>query len=177
MKREHSQPTDKRAIRAAVFRDIHLVEEVTRNLLETGFTRKQISVLCSEDAKERHFREFEHEEPAGTHTPEDAARGGAAGALFGGVVTIGLATAAGLPLLAAGPSFLIGGAVAGGFIGAMRSRGEEGALADFYDQALTRGDLLVAVEDDQPGTNQRLQRAEQIFTDAGAAPFPLEPEK
>jgi hypothetical protein len=176
MTSQQSQPTDEKTIRAAVFRDVQVVEEVTRKLLETGFTREQISVLCSEDAKERHFREFEHEEPAGTHTPEDAARGGAAGALFGGLVTIGVATAAGLPLLAAGPSFLIGGAVAGGFIGAMRSRGEEGALADFYDQALTRGDLLVAVEDDKPGSHLRLQQAEQIFADAGAASFPLEPE-
>jgi hypothetical protein len=176
MTSDESHKTDEKAIRAAVFREVQTVEEVTHQLLQCGFTREQISVLCSEEAKERHFRHFEHEDPAGTHTPEAAAQGGAAGAFFGGLVTVGLATATGLPLLAAGPSFLIGGAVAGGFIGAMRTRGEEGALADYYDQALTRGDLLVAVEDQEPGNELRLQRAEQIFADAGASSFPLEPE-
>lgn len=176
MTNDQAQQSSPKAIRAAVFHDVQVVEEVTRRLLQGGFEREQISVLCSDDAKERHFREFEHEDPAGTHTSEEAARGGAAGALFGGLVTIGLATAAGVPLLAAGPSFLIGGAVAGGFIGAMRTRGEEGALADYYDQALTHGDLLVAVEDRQPGNEQRLQQAEQIFADAGVSSFPLEPE-
>lgn len=171
-----SDETDEKTIRAAVLQRVEDVEDVVRQLLDSGFSREQISVLCSDDAKEQHFREFEHEDPAGTHTPQAAAKGGTAGAIFGGLVTVGLTTAAGVPLLAAGPSFLIGGAVAGGFIGAMQTRGEEGALADYYDQALTKGDLLVAVEDHESDRRQRLGQAEQIFAAAGAKPFSLDSE-
>jgi hypothetical protein len=170
------QSTEK-SIRAAVFHRVKDAEAAVERLCEAGFSQEQISVLCSEDAKERHFRQFEQEEPAGTHTAEAAAQGGVAGALVGGLITAGLTTAAGVSLLTAGPSFLIGGAVAGSFIGAMRTRGEEGTLADYYDQALTHGDLLVAVEDDAPGNQQRLQEAERVFKAAGAKPFVLEPEE
>jgi hypothetical protein len=151
-------------------------QRAVQRLREAGFSDKQISVLCSEEAKEKHFRRFEHEQPAGTHAPESAALGGAAGAILGSLVTAGLTTAAGVPLLVAGPSLLFGGAVAGGFIGAMQTRGEEKTLADFYDQSLTKGDLLVAVEDDQPGNEFRLRKAERAFHAAGAKAVPLESE-
>jgi hypothetical protein len=59
----------------------------------------------------------------------------------------------------------------------MQTRGEEGALADYYDQALTHGDLLVAVEDNAPGNQQRLQKAERILEAAGAPPFELKHEE
>lgn len=166
---------DAKPIRAAVFRDIRAAHEAVDRLLNAGFAKEQISVLCSEESKERHFREFEHEEPAGSHTAEAVAKGGAAGAIVGGLVTAGMVTAAGISLLAAGPSFLIGGAIAGSFVAAMRTRGEEQTLADYYDQALTRGDLLVAVEDHEVG-GRRLQQAEHVFREAGAEPIRLESE-
>ena len=163
-------------IRAAVFHNVSAAQDAVSHLLNAGFPPERISVLCSEESRERHFREFEHEEPAGSHTAEAAVKGGAAGAVVGGLTTAGLATAAGISVLAAGPSFLIGGAVAGSFIAAMQTRGEEHALADYYDQALTRGDLLVAVEDEGKGARQRLHQAEQIFIESGAEPISLEKE-
>jgi len=93
----------------------------------------------------------------------------------GTLIGLGGTTAAGLTILGIGP-LLAGGAVAGGLIGAMETRGHEGALADFYDQALTRGKLLVAVEDEGTDHAARLARADQIFRQAGAAPIPLESE-
>jgi hypothetical protein len=159
-----------------VFREIEDAQRAVDLLLGAGFSASQITVMCSEKGKERHFSRFNHEQPAGTHTPTYAATGGAAGIFLGGLLTAGLTTATGIALLAAGPSLLLGGAVAGTFIGAMRSRGEEGTLANFYDQSLTQGDLLVAVEDDQPGNARRLQLAEEAFTQAGAEPIPLRSE-
>jgi hypothetical protein len=55
------------------------------------------------------------------------------GGIVGGLTTAGLATAAGISVLVAGPSFLIGGAVAGGLIGLMTARGEERELASRED--------------------------------------------
>jgi hypothetical protein len=168
--------TSVKPIRAAVFRGVNAAHQAVAQLLRAGFTREQISVLCSEDSKERHFREFEHEDPAGSHAIKTIEKGGAAGAIMAGLASAGLATAAGVSLLAAGPGLLVAGAVAGSFIAAMQSRGEEGALADFYDQALTRGDLLVAVEDHNPGGEQRLAAAEQLFRQAGAESIELDSE-
>jgi hypothetical protein len=161
-------------IRAGIFRTVHKAEDAVKRLLEAGFPREQISVLCSDESKERHFRQFEHEEPAGAHAGDAAATGSAAGFLLGGLTTAGLSTATGLSLLMLGPSFLIGGAVAGGLIGAMVTRGEERALADFYDQGLSRGDILVAVEDRRAGNAERLKQAEAAFRLAGAEPVALD---
>lgn len=154
-----------RPVRAAVFSEVSQADQAISRLLAAGFTKDQITVVCSDDAKERHFRDFQHQEPAGAHTAEAAAAGGAIGALVGGLSSAGMATAVGVPLLFAGPPFLVGGLVAGGFIGAMTTRGTEKEVADYYDQALTRGKLLVAIEDDDPA---RLQQAEQLFAESGS---------
>jgi hypothetical protein len=164
-----------RTIRCAVFRDIAQTEKIVDQLRAAGFTGQQISVLCSDEGKEKHFRGYQHEHEAvdDEHTLESAAVGGLTGAAVGGLIAAGMTTIAGLAIFSAGAGLLVGGAVAGTFIGAMQSRGEEGALADFYDQSLTQGDLLVAVEDDDPGYDERLKLAEDIFRRGGASPVPL----
>jgi hypothetical protein len=157
-------------IRAGVYSSIESAQTAVDQLQEAGFSRDQITVVCSDRTKERFFREFEHEHPAGTDVVDAAATGSLAGMILGGLTTAGVATAAGVSVLFAGPSFLLGGAIAGGLIGAMTTRGEEGELADFYDQSVTQGKLLVAVQDKDPA---RLVRAEQIIKGAGAEPLPL----
>ena len=160
-------------IRCGVFETVRQAEKAVDGLLGAGFRTGEISVLCSDESKERLFREFEKEDPAGTHAPQAAATGGVLGAAFGGLVSAGVTTAAGLSILFAGPSFLIGGAVIGGLIGAMQTRGKEKSLSNFYDQSLTDGKLLVGVEVKTPNPERRLERAEQIFRDAGSIPIPL----
>lgn len=165
--------TGEETIRCGVFETVSQAEKAVSGLLAAGFHKNEISVLCSDQAKERHFRDFEHEEPAGTHTPEAAATGGIIGATFGGLVSAGVTTAAGLSILFAGPSFLIGGAVIGGLIGAMQTRGREKPLSNFYDQALTEGKILVGVEDKTSGSSSRLARAEKVLEEAGAEALSL----
>jgi len=165
------------AIRIGVFEEVEAAEQAVSGLVAAGFHRDQISVLCSDEAKERHFRLFEHEDPAGAHSAEAAAVGGLCGGLLGALVSIGVTTTAGLSLVAAGPSFLFGGAIVGGLIGAMQTRGQEGPLANFYDQALSQGKLLVAAEDDGPDADRRLREAERVFATAGAIPIPLPNEQ
>ena len=160
-------------IRVGVYPTIFAAENAVRQLLAAGFRKEQITVICSDDTKERYFREFEHQETAGSHTPAAAAAGSAIGATIGGVAAgaVGVATG-GLPLLVAGGVGLMAGAVWGGFIGAMLTRGVEKEAANFYDQAVEEGMLLVSVEHCADG-GPTLADAERIFAAAGAKPLPL----
>jgi hypothetical protein len=80
-----------------------------------------------------------------------------------------------LSLLVAGPLFagLAGGAVAGGLIGAMTTRGMEKEIADYYDQAVRKGKILVGVEYEGADQEERLALAERLLCDAGAEPIAL----
>ena len=62
----------------------------------------------------------------------------------------------------------LGPAVAGGLIGAMMSRGVEGELANYYNQAVSLGKILVAVTEHGEQMSPRLQRAAQALAEAGA---------
>lgn len=158
-------------VRAGVFHDVTGAERAVQGLLDAGFTKEQITVICSDEAKERHFREFEHQEPAGSYAKGAAAVGGVIGATLGGLTALaGAAATGGLGLLAAGGVAAWGGGVAGGLIGAMMTRGVEKDLADYYDQAVTAGKLLVAVHDEHP---DRLATASEVLAQSGAQPRPL----
>ena len=157
-----------RPICAAVFATVPGAETAVGRLHELGFTDAEISVLCSDETKEAHFRRQEHEEPAGEHAATAAAAGGTLGLLLGGFAAVAGATlTGGLALVGAGAVVGAGGA-AGSLIGAMLTRGEEGELADFYDQGVREGQLLVAVEVHGPAAGDRLAAAERAFADLGA---------
>jgi len=166
---KQSQP-----IRAAVFSTVAETRNAVSRLLAAGFTKDQITVICSDDTKERYFREFEHQEQAGSNTPAAAATGGAIGATLGSLATgaVGLAIG-GVPLIVAGGIGLMAGAVWGGFIGAMMTRGIEKEAANFYDQEVQAGKLLVTVEQTNAHAHPALEDAERIFAAAGAHPLPL----
>jgi hypothetical protein len=165
----HSLP-----VRAAVFTTPRDANQAVQRLLSAGFSPTQITVICSDENKERYFREFEHQETAGANTPAAAATGGALGATLGGVAAgaVGAATG-GLPLLVAGGIGLMAGAVWGGFLGAMMTRGLEKEAADYYDQAVQAGKILVTVEQQHPDQRPTLLEAENVFAAAGAEPLPL----
>jgi hypothetical protein len=163
--------TAKPAFEAAVFDDVEAAANAVHGLLAAGFTKDQINVVCSDETKERHFREFEHQEPAGTFTPKAAITGGTIGAVVGGLAVVVSAAATGsLALWAAGPISAWAGGIAGGLVGAMMTRGVEKELANFYQQAVLEGRILVAVED----TNEAaLSKAAEVLAAAGAKPLPL----
>ncbi|MGH7137429.1 MAG: hypothetical protein ACREHD_16925 [Pirellulales bacterium] len=166
--------TLERPIRVGVFSTIRAADCAVDNLLKAGFTSSQISVVCSDLAIEEHFHRFEHEQPAGAHTAEAVAVGGAIGAALGGLtVLIGAATTAGMALLAAGGLAAWTGGVVGGLVGAMLTRGIEPELANYYDQAVTAGKILVAAEDHSEAQRQRLERAERVLSQCGAEPIAL----
>lgn len=163
-----------RPIRVGVFNTIRAADCAVDKLLRTGFTKEQISVVCSDQTKEAHFRRFEHEEPAGSYTPGAVAAGGAIGAALGGLTVLaGAVTTGGLALLAAGGLAAWTGGVVGGLVGAMMTRGVENEIANYYDQAVTAGKILVAAEDHSEAQRQSLARAEQIMAECGAEPLAL----
>jgi len=167
--------SDPLPIRAGVYEDFPSADAAVDGLLKAGFTAEEISVVCADETWKRHFANFRHEDKASDHAEEGMAVGSATGAAVGGFAALGVATATGIGLVAAGAMAAVGFAV-GSFAGAMSTRGMEGELADFYDQALTGGDILVAVDLPEGTENHiaRLERAEDILRDAGAKPIALE---
>jgi hypothetical protein len=163
-----------RPFRAGVFDTVPEAEDAVRALMAEGFSVDQITVVCSDEVKERHFRQFEHTEPAGTNTPAAAAVGSAVGAAVMGATTATLGSLISLDAAAAmGGAGLWTGTIFGGFVGAMLSRGTENELANFYNQALEKGKILVAAESHGPNAETELARAAAILAEKGAEPLPL----
>jgi hypothetical protein len=157
-----------------VFATVHEAERAVRGLLDAGFTTEEITVVCSDEQKEKYFRAFEHQEPAGTMTPKAVLTGGAIGALLGGIPVLGAAVATGSVVLwVAGPAIASALGVAGGLVGAMSTRGFEKEIANYYQQAVLEGFILVAAQAKGPGPKQQLHRAATILAESGAKPIAL----
>jgi hypothetical protein len=164
-----------RPLEVGVFDTVDEARSAVQGLLEAGFSHEQITVVCSDVTKERYFSEFEHQHPAGTFTPAATITGGTIGALVGGLTVVASAVATGsLALWAAGPISAWAGGVAGGLVGAMMTRGVEKELANFYQQAVVSGQILVAAEDHGANSSQMLATAEKILADSGAQPLPMQ---
>jgi hypothetical protein len=156
-----------RTIRAGVFTNTQDAEQAVRQLLAEGFTSEQITVICSDKNVESHFERFHHQDRAGEHTPEAAMTGGLLGATLGGVTAIGLVATGGVALVAAGGLAAFGG-IAGSLIGALMTRGMEKELANYYDQAVVQGNILVAAERKEDQAGPTLEQAAQILEANGA---------
>lgn len=164
-----------RPIRAGVFSTLQAAQQAVGQLTSAGFTTEHITVVCSDETKESHFREYEHQQPSGTMLSEAATAGSAIGAAVGGMAATAAGVAAGNPTLAlaGGAAGVCTGGVIGGFLGAMMTRGIEREAADFYDQAVEDGEILVSVDVHGPDAETQLKRAEQILAAAGARALPL----
>jgi hypothetical protein len=169
-----SPRTDTPPLEVGVFDSIDDARRAVHSLLDAGFTHEHITVVCSDETKELYFKEFDHQQPAGTHTPAATIAGGTIGAILGGVTVISSAVATGsLTLWAAGPNTAWAGGIAGGLVGAMLTRGVEKELANFYQQAVLSGQILVAAEDHGPDRQQTLAEAARFLTGAGAQPLAM----
>jgi TRAP-type mannitol/chloroaromatic compound transport system permease large subunit len=163
-----------RMIEVGIFAEVEQAESAVKQLLAGGFDKQHVTVVCSDDHKERYFRDFEHQDPAGTFAPQAALTGAVIGALLGGVPVIGAAVATGSVLLwVAGPAAAGALGIAGGLVGAMATRGIEKELANYYQQAVIKGAILVAAEASGSNQKQQMVAAAQIFSDLGAKPLPL----
>ncbi|MFO0846650.1 MAG: general stress protein [Gemmataceae bacterium] len=158
-------------VRVGVFSTVEDADRVVRRLLAAGFPKDRIEVITSDKHKEHLLRRVPHPHVPGEVTQEAVVAGSAVGATLGGLALAATAfVTGGASLLAAGTVLVGGGALAGTFAGAMMTRGFEKEAANYYDQAVQRGKILVGVEDHR---FDRLAEAEHIFAEAGAEPVPL----
>jgi hypothetical protein len=161
---------EKRSVHVGVFRDIASADGAVQRLVDAGIPKKLITVVCPTCTAEK-YQEYKQQDRSGAHAASGAAKGGAIGAVLGGLAAAaGVAASGGAALLVAGPLLAGsgGGALFGGFVGAMLTRGMEREVADFYDQALEKGQVLVAVERSEDVGDDRLALADRVFVDAGA---------
>lgn len=161
-----------------VFDSIPQAESAVHELADSGVSKQHVTVFASEATMKSHFPEFES-----VVQPEDwkigAMLGSVTGATVGGLAAaVAIATGAGLPLIAAGGmAGLLTGGVAGGLAGAMGERGLEPDAADFYQQAVAAGDILVVVDTSaasEPAAEQKKIGA--LFEQAGGEVVPLNDE-
>jgi hypothetical protein len=162
-------------LQIGVFDTFGRADAAVADLLEAGVAHERISVVCREDAPTVD-PDVEQIEPAGSHAVPAAITGGTIGTILGGLMgAVGVAATGGTGLLVAGP--LLAGAagmgVVGSFIGAMSSRGLEPDIADYYDQALARGQTLVAVEPPQSDASPTQATVASILFGSGAKTFDL----
>jgi len=157
-----TQPTTSRPVRAGVFKTIQGADEAVRRLLAAGFSKDQLAVVCADKYKEQFFRDLPTLQPSGSHTAQGAVAGGAAGLVVGGL----------LALVMANPILLAVGVI-GPFVGAMMTRAFESEITDFYEDALQKGSILIAVEVKGEGNLPRLAEAERILESVGSDPKPL----
>lgn len=159
-------------IQAAVFETVSEAQQAVSRLRQAGFTVKEISVLSSDESKLKPFARYVDEEPAGANTDEALATSGAVGLGLGtAAAATAIVTTGGAALFVIGA--FAGIAAAGTFVSTMLTRGTESTLADYYDQSITHGKLLVAVEIDDPA---RQKLASEIFDELRAPPQPLDRE-
>lgn len=157
-----------------VFATIAQAQHAVGELLRAGFQKRQITVVCSDQEKESHFREFERQEPAGFYTRKAVVSGASMGAVLGLVVALAVLLGVGrIEALIAGLLLVPFGLIAGGFIGAMMTRYAEKELANFYDQGVTPGKIVVAAEDHSSRADKTLPLAERILKGEGVKPLEL----
>ena len=164
--------------RVGVFDTVTKADEAIASLLAAGIRNSELAVICSNKENDAHFQQFAHvrtPKPAGTSAPRGAAAGGVMGASVGGLslVATALTTGGGAALLAAGGVLIGGLALTGSLVGLMTARGFDKETADYYDQALEQGKILVVVEIRAPQRVHLLHEAEEILRAVGVHPVPL----
>jgi hypothetical protein len=143
-------------------------EQAAEELIKSGFSSEDISILMSDTTRGREFGVTQS-----TKAPEGAAAGatigGVLGAVAGGLAALGTLAIPGLSLVAAGPivaalTGLGAGAATGGITGAMIGLGIPEHEAKFYDQELKQGGILLGVY----AHKDRVKLAREILEAAGA---------
>jgi hypothetical protein len=162
-----------RPVRAGVFVSVERAEVAVQSLREAGFRSDELTVICSTEHQQQHFPGSMVAQADPTSV-EAAATGGVVGGVLGGLAAAGgLAAIASFPILIPGAvAGMLSGGVVGALTGVMMERGYEKEAADYFDQAVTLGKILVAVEP-VPNDQTRLATAAKLLSEAGAEPLPL----
>ena len=151
-----------------IFSSRAIAETAAEELMKSGFSAEDISLLMSESTRGREFAV-----KSSTKAPEGAVAGarigGVVGAIAGGLAAAGSLTIPGLALVAAGPvvgaiTGLGAGAATGGLVGALVGLGIPEHEAKFYDEELRHGGILIGVY----AHDDRARLARDILNASGA---------
>jgi len=156
-----------------LFRDRASVERAFECVTGRGYTKHDVSLLMSPDTRDRYFQK---DDPArtelGTRAAEGAGigavTGGGVGALLAGMAAAGIAVP-GLPIIAVGPlaAALAGAGTGGGLgaiIGALIGHGIPKERAQYYDEGVRRGGIVMGVN---PRTREDAEYLEREWIACG----------
>jgi hypothetical protein len=145
--------TDSRMM-TGMFRDRSSAERAYDALHRRGYTKDDVNVIMSDDARKRHFADGDDTE-LGSKALEGAgagsAIGGTLGAIVGAIAAIGTSVALpGLGLIIAGPlaAGLAGagaGGLTGGLLGALVGSGIPEDRAKVYESGIKEGNIVMGV--------------------------------
>jgi hypothetical protein len=136
-----------------MFRDRESAERAYGSLTSRGYTKDDITLLMSEDARRRHFGDRTDTE-LGSKAAEGAgvgaALGGGLGAVLATLSAVGAIALPGIGLLAMGPiaAALTGGAIGaagGGLVGALVGSGIPEEQARRYESGVREGNIVMGV--------------------------------
>jgi hypothetical protein len=136
-----------------MFRDRDSAERAYASMANRGYTKDDVTLLMSEDARRRHFGDTPHTE-LGSKAAEGAGVGalvgGGLGALLAGLAAAGAIALPGIGLIAMGPiaAALTGGAIgaaSGGIVGALIGYGIPEEQARRYETGIREGNIVMGV--------------------------------
>ena len=153
---ENRMKTARRNVVSAVFHDAENAEDAYARAVERGYSREDVMVLMSDQARDEYFPservEVERESKAMEGAGVGGALGTALGAIAGAIAAVGTAVAIpGLGLIVAGP-LLFGlagagaGGMTGGIVGGLVGAGMSKDRATVYKTAIEEGGIVLAVE-------------------------------
>ncbi|HEY0079700.1 MAG TPA: CsbD family protein [Pyrinomonadaceae bacterium] len=161
-----------------LFRDRDSAENAYRSLSERGYGKDDVSLLMSEETRDKHFKDDDRDTELGSKALEGAgvgsAIGGTVGGLLGAIAAIGTTVLLpGLGLAIAGPlaAGLAGagaGGLTGGLVGALVGSGIPEDRAKAYDEGIRGGGIVMGVnprsdEDADYFANDWKTRGEHIY--------------
>ena len=146
---------DNTGMLTGMFNDRQSAERAYQSLTARGYTKDDINVVMSDDARKRHFAEGSATTELGNKAAEGAGIGGAVGGTLGAVLAA--ATAAGTSLAIPGLGLVIAGPLAaaaagagagaatGGLLGALVGWGIPEERVKHYESGLKQGGILMGV--------------------------------
>ncbi|MEO0332275.1 MAG: hypothetical protein AAF223_11420 [Bacteroidota bacterium] len=148
--------TEKKAgLVTGVFATRESAEHAYNSLLKKGYKQDEITVLMSDNTRDTHFADDNHDSKLGNKAMEGAgtgsAIGGTTGAIIGALAATGLSVALpGLGIVLAGPlaGALAGagaGGLTGGIIGALVGAGIPKERAERYEHHIKEGNIVIGV--------------------------------
>ncbi len=167
----HAPAVLQQSFRAGTFSNLQSADRAVARLLAAGFPKEKITVLCTDEVKESHFRQLGYPPPTDSKNPGGGVPGASIGAAVGGLAAIAVGAATGaVPLIIAGAAGVSGGSAMGGFLGAIMNGEGGNEVVKFYDKELRSGKILVVVEDHSPEADSKLTQAAAILGAAASPP-------